>query len=84
MKIIPAVALAVLVAGCGGGVPANEAADQLEQAADQSNPAAREILREEADELRNSGNGEVDPSAPDGLVQQALENASNASEPSGR
>lgn len=81
MKIVPALVLALLIAGCGGdGVPANEAADQLERAADQSNPAASEVLRDEADELRDSGDGVVDPSAPDGHVQQALENASNASE----
>ena len=85
LKIIPVFALAVLVAGCGeNGVSTNEAADQLEQAADLSDPAAREVLQDEAAELRNSGDGSVDPSAPDGLVQQALENASNASGQSGR
>lgn len=80
MKNTLVVALAVFAAGCDGNrVPANEAADQLEQAAEQSDPVAKEVLQEEAAELRNRADGSVDPSAPDGHVQQALENASNAS-----
>lgn len=80
MKKLFIFVLAISAAGCGENtVPANEAANQLEQAAEQSDPAAKQVLQEEAADLRNSGNGLVDPAAPDGHVQQALENASNAS-----
>lgn len=85
MKHVFIFGFAILAAGCGEeSVPTNEAANQLEQAAEQSDPAARRVLQDEAAELRNSGDGLIDPAAPDGHVQQALENASNASAGSDR
>lgn len=85
MKNVFIFGLAILAAGCGENrVPTNEAANQLERAAEQSNPSARQVLQDEAADLRNSGDGLVDPAAPDGHVQQALENASNASAQSDR
>lgn len=80
LKNVSIFALAILATGCSeNSVPTNEAANQLEQAAEQSDPAARQVLQDEAADLRNNGHGLIDPAAPDGHVQQALENASNAS-----
>jgi hypothetical protein len=67
--LLPVLALCGLAA-CGGGgqSQAENTADALEQAADQSDPAAAPVLEDAADRVR----------AGDGNAQQALEAAGNA------
>ena len=65
---------AVPLAACGGGGSrADNAADRLEQAADQSTPEAADVLDNAADRLR-SGN----VADEDAAVQGALQAAGNA------
>ena len=63
---LPAVALLVLAA-CGGG-EAEKSADRLEEAAEQSDPAAAEVLQNAADEV----------SAGNMSAQEAMQAAGNA------
>jgi hypothetical protein len=68
--LTPAFLLAL--AACGGQQSAPEnTAEQLEQAADQSDPAAAEVLENAAEQVRDQNS-----TAP---ANQALENAANAS-----
>lgn len=70
--LIPAAALFALAA-CGGG---NETtADQLEEAAEQSGPAAVPILENAADRIEDSNAG---PAQAEAAAQQALQRAGNA------
>lgn len=70
--LTPAFLLAL--GACGGEQTAAEnTADQLDQAAEQSDPAAAEVLENAADEVRDQNS-----LAP---ANQALENAANASTP---
>ena len=64
------------LSACGGAGPAENTADRLEEAAEQSNPAAAEVLEDAADEIE-AGNVE----SPDRAAQQALERAGNAQAP---
>jgi hypothetical protein len=64
---LPAVAFLVLAA-CGGGGQAENTADRLEEAAEQSDPAAAPVLENAADQVRE-GNANA---------QQALQQAGNA------
>jgi hypothetical protein len=63
---------ALLVAGCGSKTPAENSADQLDRAADQSTPEAANVLENQADQIR-AGNVS-DPNA----AQNALQAAGNA------
>jgi N-acetylglucosamine kinase-like BadF-type ATPase len=63
---LPAAALLVLAA-CGGG-EAEKSADRLEEAAEQSDPAAAEVLQNAADEV----------SAGNMSAQEAMQAAGNA------
>jgi hypothetical protein len=65
-------ALSVLAA-CGQQSPAENKADQLDEAAEQSDPAAAEVLENAADQVR-----EQDSTQP---AEGALENAANAAAP---
>ena len=64
---LPAAAFLVLAA-CGGGGQAENTADRLEDAAEQSDPAAAPVLENAADAVRE---GNLN-------AQQALEQAGNA------
>lgn len=64
---LPAAAFLVLAA-CGGGGQAENTADRLEEAAEQSDPAAAPILENAADAVRE---GDLN-------AQQALQQAGNA------
>jgi hypothetical protein len=67
-------ALLLALAACGGQQsPAENTADLLDEAAEQSDPAAAAVLENAADQVR-----EQNSTAP---AQQALENAANASMP---
>lgn len=68
----PALLLALALAACGGGAqdPVENTADQLEQAAEQSDPAAAAVLENAADDVR-----EQNSVAP---ADEALEKAGNA------
>lgn len=72
MKRFPVVPIAAFLglAACGGGgqSQAENTAEALDQAAEQSDPAAAEVLENAADAVRE-GNGSA---------QQALQNAGNA------
>jgi hypothetical protein len=81
MKIataLPAAALLLLCA-CGAGGQADATADKLEEAAEQSDPAAAEVLETAADDIRE-GNSASPASAPGSEAQQAMEAAGNAQE----
>lgn len=78
MKIFPGLAagLALILSACGGGSDrAENTAEALEAAADQSSPAAADVLDNAADQVRE-GNV-TDPAA----AQRALEAAGNAQAP---
>ena len=67
------------LAACGGGGgKAEQAADQLEKAAAQSDPTSAAVLENAADDVRATGNTMAlgQPGSP---AQQALEKAANAS-----
>jgi len=73
MKIAPTAALfsALALAACGGSNDAAEqAADQLDNAAEQSDPAAAQVLENAADQVRETDS----PAA----AQNALQEAGNA------
>ncbi len=63
----PAAAL-LLLSACGGGGQAESKADRLEEAAEQSDPAAAPILENAAEAVREG----------EGNAQQALERAGDA------
>jgi PBP1b-binding outer membrane lipoprotein LpoB len=68
----------LLLAACGSNSSTAEStADNLEAAADQSNPAAADVLENKADQIRETGT--EDPAA----AQSALEAAGNAQAPAG-
>ena len=75
---LPAAALLFLCACGGGGQNQAEAtAEKLEEAAEQSDPAAAEVLENAADEVRD-GNAAAPASDGNSQAQQALEAAGNA------
>lgn len=68
---------ALLLAGCGGQTsPAENAAENLEAAADQSDPAAAEVLDNAADAMRDREGSGV-PANVGELEQNALSTAGN-------
>jgi hypothetical protein len=73
--LLPALALA----GCGGSSPGDNAADRLESAADQSTPAAANVLDNEADRIRDSNVADENAA-----VQGAMQAAGNAQAATGR
>lgn len=66
------------LAGCGSSTPADNAADQLENAAEQSDPAAAAVLDNEADSIRDNGIVSGNSSDANGTVQRAMQNAGDA------
>jgi len=74
-KALAAACLAALpLAACGGGnQPADNAADRLEQAADQSTPEAANVLDDAADRLRSANVADENAA-----VQGAMQAAGNA------
>jgi hypothetical protein len=73
---------ALSLAACAKTNPAENAADMLENAAEQSTPAAADVLDNAADAMRENGVA-ADPADPRGPVQNALEDAANAQGRSG-
>lgn len=71
-------AILLLLAGCGAPSPAENAADQLERAADQSDPAAATELENRAEAIRAAGTAPGNSSDPAGAVQNAMEAGGNA------
>jgi hypothetical protein len=76
MKFAPALIALTAVTGlaaCGGGDPAENTADQLEAAADQSTPEAADVLDNAADRIEEGETGNASATA-----QEALNQAGNA------
>ena len=76
MKLVPALAATAAFAAltaCGGGGQGETAAEQLEDAAEQSGPAAAEVLENAADNIE----GMEGPAAAN-AAQAALQRAGNA------
>ncbi len=67
------------IVGCGSPTPAENKADQLENAAEQSTPAAAEVLENTADAIEE---GTV--ADPDAAADNALNQAANAQVEEGR
>jgi len=55
-----------------------QTADRLDNAAEQSDPAAAAVLRNEAEAVRDNGVVQGGPSQEEGTVQRAMENAGAA------
>jgi hypothetical protein len=73
-----ALAAFTLLAACGGGQsPAESTADNLEQAADQSDPAGAAVLDNAADAVRETEGTGV-PANPEAMAQNAMAEAGNA------
>lgn len=72
MKHAPHLIALLALAACGGDNPAENTADQLEEAAEQSTPAAEAVLENAADRI------EAGVPNPDETAQQALNQAGNA------
>ena len=80
MKVAtPALAATLLLlAACGGRTStAEKTADNLEEAADQSDPAAAKVLDNAADAVRETDGTGV-PADPNAMAQNALAEAGNA------
>jgi hypothetical protein len=80
MRIIApilAVAAAFALSACGQDSPAENTADALEDAADQSTPEAAEVLENRADQIREQ-NVTAPLDAPNSPAQNALQDAGNA------
>lgn len=75
MKILSAALFAatLTLAACGGNEGAEQAADQLDNAAEQSDPAAAQVLENAAEQVRETGS----PAA----ARNVLEQAGNAQAP---
>lgn len=71
--VLAAVSLSLALVACGGGgSQADNAADQLEKAADQSNPAAAQVLDNAANQIRDQNVADANAA-----VQQSLQEAGN-------
>ena len=72
MKAAPALIALLALSACGGGAdPAENTADQLEEAADQSTPEAAEILDNAADRIEEGEAGNAGRAADEALNQAA-------------
>ena len=77
MKSLYAVPALLALAACGGGdsqSPSENAADQLKDAAEMSNPAAAPVMENGAEAIENSG----DDQNAAAQAQNVLQNAGNA------
>ncbi|MBW8910654.1 MAG: hypothetical protein JF564_01870 [Sphingomonas sp.] len=72
MRVAPLLTGLLLLAACGKSA-GDRTADQLDNAAEQSDPAAAAVLSNAADNLR-----ENDPASPAADAQNALQAAGNA------
>ena len=68
------IAAVLIVPGCSQG---SRQADQLDNAANQADPSAAAVMRNEADRMRENGS-DADLSAPGSPVQSAMQNAGDA------
>ena len=74
MKISPLLPALLLLAACGGAeTPAENAAESLEEAADQSTPRAEAVLENRADQVE-----EMEGVDAENYVQESLQDAGNA------
>jgi PBP1b-binding outer membrane lipoprotein LpoB len=79
MKVSHAIlGAALLLTACAKPSPADNSADQLENAAEQSDPSAAAVLDNEADAIRDSGVVSGNSSDPGSTVQNAMQNAGDA------
>lgn len=77
-QLFPILILAAALAGCNGGSErAERNAELLEGAAEQSTPAAEEVLEDAADEVREQEVA-LPPADPDSSVQEAMREAGAA------
>ena len=70
----------LILGGCEKDKSTENMADQVDNAANQSESNAADILHNTADEIR-AGNVSGTPDDPEGTVQNALKNAANAQTP---
>lgn len=75
MKHAPHLIALLALSACGGGGPAENTADQLEEAAEVSTPAAEDVLENAADRI------EEGVPNPDQAAQNALNQAGDAQAP---
>lgn len=76
--VLLASAVALSLAACGGTqTTADNAADRLDNAADQSTPEAAAVLENQADAIRDQ-NSAASAGAPGSEVQQAMDKAGAA------
>jgi hypothetical protein len=76
--VFPVLTAALMLAACGGqNSPAENVAENLEAAADQSDPAAAGVLDNAADAVRETEGTGV-PANPEAMAQNAIEEAGNA------
>jgi hypothetical protein len=74
----PTLAAFALLAACGGGQsPAESTADNLEEAAEQSDPAGAAVLDNAAEAVRETEGTGV-PANPEAMAQKAMAEAGNA------
>jgi PBP1b-binding outer membrane lipoprotein LpoB len=69
-------ALTLILAGCGGPTPAENKADQLENAAEQSTPGAAQVLENAADRIEE-GNGQNADAEANRALDEAGQVAAN-------
>jgi hypothetical protein len=80
----PLLATLGALAGCGGSSPADNAASQLESAADQSSPAAANVLDNAADQLRDSNVTDTNAAVQGAMQAGNAQAAQPAAAPPGR
>jgi hypothetical protein len=74
MRLFPCLSAALILSACGRASPQ---ADALDNAATQADPAAAAAMRNEADQIRDTGN-DAALADPNGAAQQAMSNAGQA------
>jgi len=85
MKFASLLPVLMLTAACGHrDAAAENTADLLDNAAEQSSPAAAAVLENEADAIRDNGTARGNVSDPNGTVQNAMQNAGNAASRAGQ
>lgn len=76
-RFVPALAAFVVLAACGTQESAEDVSDQLEEAAEQSDPAAAQVLENAADRIEEM-EGVAPAGAPGSVAQDAMQRAGEA------
>jgi hypothetical protein len=76
IRTVLALAPLALASACSGGSTADNQADRLDNAAEQSTGEAATVLHDQADQIRRNGAVGI-PGAPGSSVQQAMDKAGN-------